>query len=30
MPLRVFAMEQQGALLNIVVGGNEGTLVSAG
>ena len=29
MPLRVFAMEQQGALLNIVVGGNEGTLVSA-
>lgn len=30
MPLRVFAMEQQGALLNIVVGGNDGTLVSAG
>ncbi|MDX1504936.1 MAG: UMP kinase [Spongiibacter sp.] len=29
MPLRVFAMEQQGALLSIVVGGNEGTLVSA-
>jgi uridylate kinase len=28
MPLRVFAMEQQGALLNIVVGGNEGTLVA--
>ncbi|WP_373092751.1 UMP kinase, partial [Zhongshania sp.] len=29
MPLRVFAMEQQGALLNIVVGGEEGTLVAA-
>lgn len=29
MPLRVFAMEQQGALLNIVVGGSEGTLVAA-
>ena len=29
MPLRVFAMEQQGALLNIVVGGSDGTLVSA-
>ena len=29
MPLRVFAMEQQGALLNIVVGGEEGTLVGA-
>lgn len=28
MPLRVFAMEQQGALLNIVVGGDEGTLVA--
>tara|TARA_R110001592_G_C12991896_1_gene735106 strand:+ start:200 stop:886 length:687 start_codon:yes stop_codon:yes gene_type:complete len=28
MPLRVFAMEQQGALLNIVVGGEEGTLVA--
>lgn len=27
MPLRVFAMEKVGALLNIVVGGNEGTLV---
>jgi len=27
--LRVFAMEQQGALLNIVVGGSDGTLVSA-
>lgn len=29
MPVRVFAMEQQGALLNIVVGGSEGTLVAA-
>lgn len=29
MPLRVFAMEQQGALLNIVVGGKDGTLVSS-
>ena len=29
MPLRVFAMEQQGALLNIVVGGEEGTLIGA-
>ncbi|WP_372747457.1 UMP kinase [Litorivivens sp.] len=28
MPLRVFAMEQKGALLSIVVGGTEGTLVS--
>ena len=27
MPLRVFAMEKAGALLNIVVGGTEGTLV---
>ena len=27
MPLRVFAMEKAGALLNIVVGGDEGTLV---
>ena len=27
LPLRVFAMEKAGALLNIVVGGNEGTLV---
>jgi len=27
MPLRVFAMEKVGALLNIVVGGDEGTLV---
>lgn len=30
MPLRVFAMEKSGALLNIVVGGEEGTLVTAG
>jgi uridylate kinase len=29
LPVRVFAMEQAGALLNIVVGGNEGTLVHA-
>lgn len=29
MPVRVFAMEQQGALLNIVVGGSDGTLVAA-
>lgn len=28
LPLRVFAMEKVGALLNIVVGGNEGTLVT--
>ena len=28
MPLRVFAMEQTGALLNVVVGENEGTLIS--
>ena len=27
LPVRVFAMEKAGALLNIVVGGNEGTLV---
>jgi uridylate kinase len=27
MPLRVFAMEKAGALLNIVRGGDEGTLV---
>lgn len=27
MPLRVFAMEEKGALLSIIVGGNEGTLV---
>ena len=29
MPLRVFAMEKPGALLSIVVGANEGTLVHA-
>lgn len=29
MPLRVFAMEKVGALLNIVVGGSEGTLIQA-
>ncbi|QQD17143.1 UMP kinase [Spongiibacter nanhainus] len=29
MPVRVFAMEHQGALLNIVVGGSDGTLVAA-
>lgn len=29
LPLRVFAMEKQGALLSIVVGGSEGTLVHA-
>ena len=29
MPLRVFAMEEKGALLSITVGGNEGTLVGA-
>jgi uridylate kinase len=29
LPLRVFAMEKQGALLNIVMGANEGTLVHA-
>jgi uridylate kinase len=28
MPLRVFAMEQAGALLNVVVGEDEGTLIS--
>lgn len=27
MPLRVFAMEKQGALLNIIRGGDEGTLI---
>lgn len=27
MPVRVFKMEKQGALLNIVVGGDEGTLI---
>ena len=30
MPLRVFRMSKQGALLNLVVGGNEGTLVEEG
>ncbi len=29
LPVRVFAMEKAGALLNIVVGGNEGTLIHA-
>jgi uridylate kinase len=29
LPLRVFAMEKAGALLNIVVGGSEGTLVQS-
>ena len=29
MPVRVFEMEKQGALLNIVVGGDEGTLIEA-
>lgn len=29
LPVRVFAMEKTGALLNIVVGGDEGTLVDA-
>lgn len=29
MPLRVFEMEKKGALLNIVMGGDEGTLVRA-
>jgi uridylate kinase len=28
MPIRVFEMEKQGALLNIVMGGKEGTLVT--
>lgn len=28
LPVRVFEMEKKGALLNIVVGGNEGTLIS--
>jgi uridylate kinase len=27
MPVRVFAMEEKGALLSIVRGGNEGTLI---
>jgi uridylate kinase len=30
MPVRVFAMNDSGALLNIVVGGNEGTLIEEG
>jgi uridylate kinase len=30
MPLRVFDMNKKGALVNIVVGGNEGTLVERG
>jgi uridylate kinase len=30
MPLRVFRMSKQGALLNLVVGGNEGTLIEEG
>ncbi len=29
LPVRVFAMEKAGALLNIVVGGDEGTLIHA-
>jgi uridylate kinase len=28
MPIRVFKMDKPGALLNIVVGGEEGTLIS--
>ena len=28
MPVRVFAMEKPGALLNVVVGENEGTLIA--
>jgi uridylate kinase len=27
MPLRVFRMSKQGALLNLVMGGDEGTLI---
>jgi uridylate kinase len=27
MPLRVFRMSKSGALLNLVVGGDEGTLI---
>jgi len=27
MPVRVFEMDKQGALLNIVMGGDEGTLI---
>ena len=30
MPLRVFSMSKPGALLNLVVGGNEGTLIEEG
>lgn len=30
MPLRIFRMSKQGALLNLVVGGNEGTLIEEG
>jgi len=30
MPVRVFEMEKRGALLNIVRGGNDGTLIQAG
>ena len=30
MPLRVFRMSEQGALLNLVVGGDEGTLIEEG
>ncbi len=30
MPLRVFRMSKQGALLNLVVGGTEGTLIEEG
>ena len=30
MPLRVFRMAKQGALLNLVVGGDEGTLIEEG
>ncbi len=29
MPVRVFAMENSGALLNIIVGGDDGTLIEA-
>ena len=30
MPLRVFRMAKPGALLNLVVGGAEGTLIEEG
>ena len=30
MPLRVFRMSKPGALLNLVVGGTEGTLIEEG